>query len=62
MNDGPLTAAFAEGLENAIRQELVTYKIENGNLTKTSVDRVYFSDRDYIDNQTTVILGQVWEK
>lgn len=62
MNTGPLTFAFDKGFDKALRQELTTYTIENGYLTRTTVERVYFSDRDYIDNTKTVILGMVWEK
>lgn len=62
MNNGPLTFAFAEGFDTAIRQELITYTIENGNLVRKTVERVYSQNRDYIDNMTTVVLGQVWEK
>jgi hypothetical protein len=61
MNNGPLTFAFEEGFDTAIRQELTTYTIENGNLVRKTVERVYSPDRDYIDSMTTVVLGQVWE-
>jgi hypothetical protein len=61
MNNGPLTFAFEEGFDTAIRQELTTYTIENGNLVRKTVERVYSPDRDYIDSTTTVVLGQVWE-
>jgi hypothetical protein len=61
MNNGPLTFAFEEGFDTAIRQELSTYTIENGNLVRKTVERVYSPDRDYIDSMTTVVLGQVWE-
>ena len=62
MNNGPLTFAFEEGFDTAIRQELSTYTIENGNLVRKTVERVYSQNRDYIDSTTTVVLGQVWEK
>ena len=62
MNNGPLTFAFEEGFDTAIRQELTTYTIENGNLVRKTVERVYSPNRDYIDSMTTVVLGQVWEK
>ena len=62
MNNGPLTFAFEEGFDTAIRQELSTYTIENGNLVRKTVERVYSPDRDYIDSMTTVVLGQFWEK
>ena len=62
MNNGPLTFAFEEGFDTAIRQELITYTIENGNLVRKTVERVYSQNRDYIDSMTTVVLGQVWEK
>ena len=62
MNNGPLTFAFEEGFDTAIRQELTTYTIENGNLVRKTVERVYSQNRDYIDSMTTVVLGQVWEK
>lgn len=62
MNNGPLTFAFEEGFDTAIRQELTTYTIENGNLVRKTVERVYSPDRDYIDSMTTVVLGQFWEK
>jgi hypothetical protein len=62
MNNGPLTFAFEEGFNTAIRQELTTYTIENGNLVRKTVERVYSPDRDYIDSMTTVVLGQFWEK
>ena len=62
MNNGPLTFAFEEGFDTAIRQELTTYTIENGNLVRKTVERVYSPDRDYIDSMTTVVIGQVWEK
>ena len=61
MNNGPLTFAFEEGFDTAIRQELTTYTIENGNLVRKTVERVYSQNRDYIDSTTTVVLGQVWE-
>ena len=61
MNNGPLTFAFEEGFDTAIRQELITYTIENGNLVRKTVERVYSQNRDYIDSMTTVVLGQVWE-
>jgi hypothetical protein len=62
MNNGPLTFAFEEGFDTAIRQELTTYTIESGNLVRKTVERVYSQDRDYIDSMTTVVLGKVWEK
>jgi hypothetical protein len=62
MNNGPLTFEFEDGFDNALRQELTTYAIKDGNLVRTTVVRVYSADRDYTDAMSTVILGQVWEK
>ena len=62
MNNGPLTFEFEDGFGNALRQELTTYTIKDGNLVRKTVVRVYSSDRDYTDTMSTVILGQVWEK
>ena len=42
MNDGPLTWEMDSGFDKAVRQELVTYYIE---------------DRDYFDSTTKSVLG-----
>jgi hypothetical protein len=58
MTNGPLTSAFALGHDTALRQELTTYSVKNGNLVRTTVTRVYSKDRDYIDSTSTVIMGE----
>jgi hypothetical protein len=58
MTQGPLTSAFELGHENAMRQELTTYYVENGNIIKSVVTRVYFKDRDYIDTTTQIVIGK----
>ena len=57
MNDGPLTWEMDSGFDKAVRQELVTYYIEDGYMIRSKVERVYSEDSDYFDSTTKSVLG-----
>tara|TARA_R110000796_G_scaffold240290_1_gene361295 strand:+ start:902 stop:1087 length:186 start_codon:yes stop_codon:yes gene_type:complete len=54
MKDGPFKQAFEGDLEGVIRQELITYKVENGLLKRIVVTRQYHeSTEDYMDSSAS---------
>jgi len=54
MQDGPFKLALEQNLEGVVRQELITYKIENGLLKRIVVTRQYHdSTEDYIDSSSS---------
>tara|TARA_B110000503_G_scaffold135120_1_gene215145 strand:- start:292 stop:480 length:189 start_codon:yes stop_codon:yes gene_type:complete len=61
MTEGPLTQAFNLGHAKALRQELITYTIDEGVLYKHIVIRVYSTSRDYIDSSSTIVIGNMNE-
>tara|TARA_R110001606_G_C14855706_1_gene587795 strand:- start:158 stop:340 length:183 start_codon:yes stop_codon:yes gene_type:complete len=57
MQDGPFKQAFEGDTEGVIRQELITYKIENGLLKRIVVTREYKDSEDYLDNFSSSTLA-----
>ena len=57
MKDGPFKLAFEADIEGVIRQELITYKIENGVLKRIVVTREYHDSGDYLDNTSSSPLA-----
>ena len=49
MKDGPLKSAFETSTEGVLYQELITYRIKNGMLTKEAVTLTFKGDGNYHD-------------
>jgi len=50
MKDGPFKQALEQDIEGVVKQELITYKIQDGLLKKIVVTREYQNSGDYHDN------------
>ena len=57
---GPFYAAFKGDTAGVIKQELITYRIKEGMLTKETVSRDY-TKGDYQDSTLSVPLAEVKE-
>ena len=53
MKDGPFKLAFEQDLEGVIRQELITYKVENGLLKRIVATREYHDSGGYLDKSVS---------
>ena len=51
MEPGPLKSAL-ENTTGVIKQELITYRVRNGQLIKGSVSRKFSASGDYTDSTT----------
>ena len=52
MTESPYKTMFEQPVEGIFQQELVTYRVQDGMLTKTTVTRKFYSN-DYIDSEST---------
>lgn len=50
MTESPYKTMFEQPADGIFQQELVTYRVKNGMLTKVTVVRK-FSDNDYFDSE-----------
>ena len=51
MTESPYKTMFEQPVEGIFQQELVTYRVVDGMLTKTTVTRKFYSN-DYIDSES----------
>lgn len=51
MSDSPYRTMFEQPTDGIFQQELITYRIKDGMLSKVTVVRKFFKD-DYYDNET----------
>ena len=56
MEDGPFKQCLEQNTEGVIRQELITYKIEDGVLKRKVVTRDFSDSGDYHDNSFSLPL------
>ena len=56
MEDGPFKQYLEQDMEGVIRQELITYKIEDGVLKRQLVTRDFIESGDYHDNSYSLPL------
>jgi len=63
MKEGPLKLATEENTKGVLKQELITYKVVNGMLTKQTVTRNFTrtKDGDYLDTVSDEPLCEVKE-
>ena len=56
MEDGPFKQSLEQDMDGVIRQELITYKIEDGVLKRQIVTRDFQESGDYHDNSFSLPL------
>jgi len=56
MKDGPFKTFIDSELSGIIRQELITYRIQDGVLKREIVTRSYFEEGDYNDSTSSLPL------
>tara|TARA_R110000824_G_scaffold16202_3_gene67441 strand:+ start:220 stop:402 length:183 start_codon:yes stop_codon:yes gene_type:complete len=56
MQDGPFKQSLDQDMNGVIRQELITYKIEDGVLKRKIVTRDFTDSGDYNDNSFSLPL------
>ena len=56
MEDGPFKQILEQSTEGVIRQELITYKIEEGVLKRQIVSRDFIESGDYHDSSYSLPL------
>ena len=56
MKDGPFKQYLEQDMEGVIRQELITYKVEDGVLKRQLVTRDFQESGDYHDNSFSLPL------
>ena len=56
MEDGPFKQSLEQSTEGVIRQELITYKIEDGVLKRQLVTRDFQESGDYHDSSFSLPL------
>lgn len=58
-HDGPFVAHFESDVTGIVRQELVTYRIKNGMLTKEVTVRTFSKDKtDWLDTSSSIPLTE----
>jgi hypothetical protein len=59
IEEGPFKAAAEAATDGVIKQELVTYRIKDGNLRKETSHRYFTDKNDYHDTTSVEILTEV---